>query len=248
MSKISSSPLSSDLTLSIVIPAYNEEKYIRRTLQSLQEQTYKKFELVVVDNCSNDTTAAIAQEFGARIVIEKQKGIGAARRAGFAHAKGDIIATTDADAMIKDKFWLEKIMTAFINDPDLVGYGGVFRLYSGPLTARLAARYGMYPLYWLAKIFSGKWLLIGPNFAVRRSAYLKTSGIDAQMSQGEDVDIAMKLAKFGKVKLVPYLVVYSSGRRFRHGLLSGLRSYGTYWTMKVFLHIDTQKKFEDIRE
>lgn len=97
----SSSVVSHGSTLSIVIPALNEEHGIRATIEQipvkeLEEMGYR-VEILVVDNASTDNTAQISRDAGARVVYQPLRGYGNAYRAGFAHATGDIIATGDAD-------------------------------------------------------------------------------------------------------------------------------------------------------
>jgi dolichol-phosphate hexosyltransferase len=87
--------------LSIVIPAMNEEEGIGDTLdiiplKALEEMGYPT-EVVVVDGESVDRTRDIAREKGARVVIEPRKGYGRAYKTGFEHARGEIVATGDAD-------------------------------------------------------------------------------------------------------------------------------------------------------
>lgn len=88
--------------ISIVIPALNEEKGIEKTIQSVSKETLEKMgyevQILVVDNGSHDGTGELARKAGAEVVIEPRRGYGRAYIAGFAQAKGDIIATADADA------------------------------------------------------------------------------------------------------------------------------------------------------
>lgn len=86
--------------VSVVIPAYNEERYLAACLTSLQKQTLKNFETIVVDNNSTDKTAEIARRFGAKVVKELKQGIIPARERGFREAKAEIIARTDADTIV----------------------------------------------------------------------------------------------------------------------------------------------------
>jgi len=89
-------------TLSIVIPALNEEEGISQTIVSIPLEKLKEMgfdtEIIVVDNGSIDQTAAKATSAGAKVIKELQKGYGRAYRAGFASAQGEIIATGDADS------------------------------------------------------------------------------------------------------------------------------------------------------
>lgn len=82
------------LTISVVIPCFNEEEGIAHVLQNLPEYID---EAIVVDNNSTDGTAEVAQSLGARVIHESRKGYGSAYQAGLPAATGDIIATVDGD-------------------------------------------------------------------------------------------------------------------------------------------------------
>ena len=231
--------------ITVVIPAYNEENFIKITLSSIADQTYKNFELIVVDNNSTDKTGEIARSFGARVILEKKKGVAEARQAGFMAAKGAIIITTDADTVVSSD-WVEKMMQGF-SDEKIVGFGGLNRLYSGPVGSRAAARY-LATVFWLIdRIASSGWNLLGSNFGVRKSAFEKIGGFNTDLTLGEDVDLSQRLKKIGKVKLDPGLLVYSSGRRFRNGLILGVITYAPSWFMRVVFKKDKFLFFPTIR-
>ena len=88
--------------VSIVIPAYNEELSIGKTIREIKETIKKikdyKFEIVVANNNSKDKTEEIAKKGGARVVFEGKQGYGYAYKKGLSEANGDIIITSDADA------------------------------------------------------------------------------------------------------------------------------------------------------
>ncbi|MBA7502774.1 putative glycosyltransferase [subsurface metagenome] len=88
-------------TISIVIPARNEKDGIEKTIRAIPKGELEKMgyevQILVVDNDSNDGTGELAKKAGADVVFEPRLGYGSAYKAGFAHAKGDIIATADAD-------------------------------------------------------------------------------------------------------------------------------------------------------
>lgn len=82
------------LTVSVVIPCFNEEHGIAAVLKSMPEYVDQ---VVVVDNNSTDETGRVAQELGAEVIFEHRKGYGNAYKAGFPQARGDIVATADGD-------------------------------------------------------------------------------------------------------------------------------------------------------
>src|SRR5665213_601864 len=88
-------------TLSVVIPALNEEIAIGRVIKDIPIEILNKMgynvEILVIDNGSKDKTPFIAREHGAKVIIQPIRGYGNAYKAGFANATGDIIATGDAD-------------------------------------------------------------------------------------------------------------------------------------------------------
>ena len=109
--------------ISVVIPAYNEAKYLPKCLESIIKQTFNNYEIIVVDNNSTDNTAWIARSFGARVVKEKIQGMIPARERGFREAKAEIIARTDADTVVT-KDWLEKIFRTFQTNPEVIALSG----------------------------------------------------------------------------------------------------------------------------
>jgi len=87
--------------ITVIIPALNEEKAIKRVLKSVPSKKLKKMgyetEVMVIDNGSKDKTKLRAMSNGARVIVQPVKGYGNAYKAGFANSTGDIIATGDAD-------------------------------------------------------------------------------------------------------------------------------------------------------
>lgn len=233
--------------VSVVIPAFNEEKFLASTLQSFLRQTHRQFELLVVDNGSTDRTREIAKGYGARIISEPQKGVGFARDTGFRQAGGEIVATTDADTIVPAD-WVEKILAAFQSEPNLVAFGGLYRLYSGPLLARFVVRY-LAALAWrLDRFFSGGWSLPGANLAVRKSVFLRAGGFKTSLKLSEDAELSQRLKHYGAVVLDPEFRVATSGRRFRHGLFVALATYApnvlarSIWKKEKFNRLPAVRK------
>jgi len=212
--------------VSVVIPAYNEEKYLGDCLWALQNQDYPadQFEVIVVDNASTDATAEIARQFGVRVLHEPIKGIARARQRGFEAARGEVIASTDADTVVPP-FWVGRIAAAFARDPDLGGlYGPVYWPDGRPHEQWIMK----YPVTW-ALAFSnrlGKTVWVGSNFAVRRDAFWRVGGFtgyDDTGLAGEDVYLSLRLSRVTRVVFDPDLVVYASSRRAREGYMNFLR-------------------------
>jgi glycosyltransferase involved in cell wall biosynthesis len=212
------------LAVSVIIPAFNEEKFLGNCLLSLKEQDFKDFEIIVVDNNSTDKTGEIAKKFGVILVSEKKQGVAFARNKGAKIAKGEILAFTDADTILP-KNWLSRIKEEFEKDKELIAFGGSCEFYSGPISARLASKFLLKPFLILDKFFSGGFNLMGCNMAIKREAFLKVGGFNEKLKLNEDVEISYRLRKMGKVKFDPNFKVKTSGRRFRHGLIFGIINY-----------------------
>lgn len=232
---------------SIVIPAWNEAKHIHKTLESINQQSFTDYELIVVDNNSTDGTSAEAKKYGAIVYLEKQKGVAFARQKGFMEAHGEVIVSTDADTL-HPKDWLEKIAKAFKNDSSLVALGGIAYLNSGPKTARFFAKYFYYPFVVIDKIFSGGWNLSGFSLAVRKDAFLKIGGFDTSLHIGEDIDLSKKLRSVGKVVLDKNIIVSVSGRRYKDGFLKGVWDYVPHFFSRIFLGKSPINTFRDVRD
>ena len=235
-----------DPLVTVVVPALNEEDFLSKNLQSIVTQNFKNFELIVVDNNSTDRTAVIARAYGAKVIFNQVKGVGAARQAGFMEARGKIIATTDADNILPPD-WLTRIVKEFDKDQKLVAFGGLFRLYSGPLSARIAVRYLTYPTFQFDKLITGNWSLIAQNMAVRRSASIKVGGLKS-IQIGEDADLSHRLANIGRVIIDPVTLVYPTGRRARHGLWYGIWSYAPNGITRMFFKKHKFDKLPTIRQ
>jgi glycosyltransferase involved in cell wall biosynthesis len=89
-----------DPLVTVVVAAYNGERFLRETLESLFAQDYDSFEAVFVDDGSQDGTAEIAKSFPVRYVRQENQGLPAARNAGIALAKGELVAFLDDDDIL----------------------------------------------------------------------------------------------------------------------------------------------------
>src|SRR5690348_2830874 len=86
--------------VSVLIPAYNSERWIDETLQSVAEQSYPQIEVIVVDDGSTDGTASIAADCGARVVRQRNSGPSVARNRALAESRGEYIQWLDADDVL----------------------------------------------------------------------------------------------------------------------------------------------------
>lgn len=207
--------------ISFVVPAYNEEKNLARTLTAIVEEIRSSgcvAEVIVVNNASTDSTGDVAASFPEVVIVhEPVKGLVQARRAGFQNATGKLVANVDADTIVT-RGWLNRVLQEFRNHPDLVALSGPYIYYDVPKSTRVAVRafyvvgFGFYVLNrFVLRVGS---MLQGGNFVVRRSALEAIGGYNPLFSfYGEDTDLARRLNAVGAVKFTFRLPALSSGRR-----------------------------------
>jgi glycosyltransferase involved in cell wall biosynthesis len=95
--------------ISVIIPTMNEAKYLGRLLDSIKNQTYQNYEVIVCDFKSSDSTTSIARKKGAIVITIREKGLSPARNAGISKAKGDILAFIDADIILSKKVFEDAV-------------------------------------------------------------------------------------------------------------------------------------------
>jgi glycosyltransferase involved in cell wall biosynthesis len=232
------------MKISVVMPTYNEEKYIKKCLDSLKDQDYKNYELIVVlNNCTDNTGSIVKKYKGIRIVEEKKKGVTYARQKGTLLATGEVIASVDADSFYP-KNWLSQIACNFKKDNILGLYGPVY-LESDSLFLRFMARY-VYTLFLRISSFLGKDNAAGINFAFRKDLYDKVNGYTLNLRSAEDIDLANKIGKFGKIKFDRELVVFTSDRKFKGRFFKSLFYHSKNY-IRMFLLKKKPKEMIDIR-
>lgn len=217
--------------VSVVIPAYNEEPIIGDCLRSLTfQETPDSFEVIVVDNRSTDNTGKVAMSFiellDIRVIREETPGRGAARKTGFAAAKGEIILSTDADAVLPVE-WIAMLTKTLHSDPKIVAVTGPARIEDcTPFKNWLLT--GLFRIYIrIDMTLKGYTCMNGFNFGIWKNAYEKAGGFDARNDAQEDMELTTRVRKLGKIGLADVSPVIS-GRRFRRGIFRAWWEY--IWT------------------
>jgi glycosyltransferase involved in cell wall biosynthesis len=109
--------------ISVIVPARNEEKYLGNCLEALSKQDYPNYEIIVIDNASNDSTSKVARKYTNKVFREEKVGLSYARTRGFKESRGEIIARTDADSRAPDD-WLTRINDIFSKNTRLIAVTG----------------------------------------------------------------------------------------------------------------------------
>jgi glycosyltransferase involved in cell wall biosynthesis len=235
-------------TISLVIPAFNEEAYLPACLDAVMRNVAgKAMEIIVVDNNSTDGTKAVIERYPAvTYAFEPEKGITRARQRGFLEAKGDILAYVDADTHPPDG-WIEQIWDRFAANPELACLSGPYSFYDlSGLRNKISTGWfvAARPLYGIIG-----YMMVGGNFAIRRDVLEKMGGFDQSIEfYGEDVDIAKRASKHGKMLFSPRFVMPTSGRRMKkQGFLKIAGIYFINYFSIVFRGKSATKEYEDIR-
>ncbi len=189
-------------TISVIIPCYNAEKSILRTLKALDKQTIKGYEVILADDGSADNTVEIAKSFRPKnfrliVLAEKHAGPAAQRNLGAEKAKGEILLFTDSDC-VPDKNWIEEMMKPF-TDKNTVGVSGTYRTLNNN---KLIARFEGYEIEKRhERIAKQKYTNFIGSFSAgyRKDIFKKFGGfsVDFKRADAEDPELSFKIAKAG---------------------------------------------------
>ena len=203
------------MKVSVVIPAYNEEKFIRKALKSVTNQLVDADEIIVVNNNSSDKTVEITRSFSVRIIDEKKQGMISARNTGFDNAKYDIIARIDADVQVPPD-WIQRIKRNF-EKKKIDALTGPLLLSDLKLVSKSILPSHIY-LESLRAISKGNRYLIGPQMSLTNDIWKKVRDIVSldDKKVHEDLDLSLKITKVGGI--IGYdrkLIVKGSARRMK---------------------------------
>jgi glycosyltransferase involved in cell wall biosynthesis len=230
------------MRLSVIVPAFNEERYLPRSLSSVRQAALafgdafpgETIEVIVVDNGSTDQTATVAREHGAMVIPEGRRGIAVARNTGAAAAHGEILVFLDADYRVLPSF-LARIAGRYADDASMAGAGVRVALEPteiDPITRSIAAG----ALLVLRRTRS-------MSFGVasfRRECFDALRGYDESLYALEDVEILQRLAsprhrRLGRYRVLSDVCVLASARGFfRGGALGMGRMLAAYTRMTLF--------------
>lgn len=186
------------LTLSIVIPVYNEEIHLEECLNAIANQTVMPDEVIVVDNNSTDKSVEIAQSYKfVKIVKEKKQGIHNARNKGFDSSKSDIIGRIDADSIIPSN-WVEHVKI-FYQDHNHNDYGLTGGCYFYNInTPRFAGWVQSQIAFRVNRLIMGHYILYGSNMAIPRQIWQKVRSKTCNLDNiHEDLDLAIHVHRGG---------------------------------------------------
>ena len=221
--------------ISIIIPAYNEESSIGLVLDALPQE--KIHEIIVVDNCSTDATARVAQEHGARVVKEPKKGYGSACRKGIDELDApDIVVFIDGDFSDFPEEIVLLIGPIEAGEKDFV-LGSRLIFPKSQLALLPQARYGNRLAILLIKLFfKYEFTDLGPFRAIRYSSLISLGMQDRDF--GWTVEMQIKAVRNGlRIHEVPVNYRKRIGISKITGTISGTIRAGTKIIYTIFKYL-----------
>ena len=191
--------------VSVIIPNYNYDSFLREAVDSVLSQTYERVEVVVVDDGSTDSSRDVIESYGGRIkgVFQSNRGVSAARNHGVSVSSGQLVAFLDADdAWMPEK--LERQVEA------LVASEGFDAVHVGVEEVDASGAHMTFALDGLSGEVANELLRLersvilggGSGILTTREAFDAVGGFDEQLSTSADWDFFYRIAKRGKVAFV----------------------------------------------
>jgi glycosyltransferase involved in cell wall biosynthesis len=199
--------------ISVIIPAYNEEKYLVRTLRSIADQTMTA-ELIVVANGCTDKTIEVALGYADRVFKIDKHNVALARNIGALNSKGDILVFLDADTRLSPNA-LQEISKQFSDDYA----AATLDAYPNAPRTKYQLVLSIKNLLHRTKLYAGSSGVI----ITHSNLFDKVHGFDPHLPIGENSMIIRQLKKFGKYCVVDNTYATTSTRRYeRWGLVRTL--------------------------
>lgn len=225
-------------SISIIVPAHNEEDYLGKTLAALNGQDYPEYEIVVIANGCTDRTAEVAQDKCHRLVTLKEKGLGISRNLGARLATGDLLVFLDADTLL-DPRALRIIAEQFTERHA----GGTLK--GQPDSSRFAYRL----IYWL-KNFIHRFVVRNGSSGVIicwKEDFMRVGGFDERLELRENSELIRRLKRFGTYKYIGATVATTSMRRYdRRGVWHIVWLWIKLWFLSLFTDL-SHRKYESVR-
>ena len=212
--------------ISVIVPAHNEEGYLRKTLQALKAQRYPRREIVVVANGCSDATAEVARNHCDRLIVISQKGISLSRNLGARMARGDILVFLDADTILQP-------------DALKVIAGEFTRKYAaGTLKARPdPPRWFYLFLYFFKNLMHQSRIHKGSVGVIIcwKDHFEAVGGFDESLHVMENSALIDKVQKYGKYRFVSQTFATTSMRRYeKKGFHQTVALWVKLWCRSLF--------------
>lgn len=224
------------MKVSVVIPVYNEEKYIKNCLDSLVVQTVAPGEIIVVDNNCTDKSIEIVKTYKNVVVVKEEiQGMIAARNRGFNCARYDIIAKTDGDTVLPEN-WVENIIKDFSTNPKVVGISMPLQMNDLAVSEKNNSLF--YLWMFIPRLLLGFYPTLGPSYALRKIDWeaIKNNLCQDEKVTHEDIDICLHLRKRGIIFHDRSNFIKTSARRLVNNPTSFFGEYVIRFIKMIYSH------------
>ncbi len=241
-------------SIAVIITVKNGQKTIEKCLDSVLESDCKNLEIIVVDDCSTDSTPEVLRKYGPKIRVitnEQNKGPAVSRNIAAASSKSEYFAFTDSDCIV-GKNWLMELFSS-LDDPKVAGAGGCQAMPEDE------TGFGRIISSFLSSMSFATEYLRAPqekcaitdhnpscNVMYKRDAFLQVGGFSQTLWTAEDVDLDYRIRKEGySLVFNPRAIVYHyrprslkefAEKMFRYGVAQGvmIRKYGFFRRVQYF--------------
>jgi glycosyltransferase involved in cell wall biosynthesis len=226
-------------TISVIIPAHNEEDYIGLTLDALSRQNYPHFEVIVVANGCTDRTVEIASKNCDRLIVLSDKSLGVSRNLGAKLARGKVLMFLDADTVLEpgaldivaNKFTREYAAGTFKGRPDD------------------CERFSFRAIYAVKNFIHASSLHRGSSGVILcwKNDFLATHGFDEGLQVRENSELIRRLTRFGKYRYIGETAATTSMRRYQTSGTGKMVFYWfKLWLQSLFFDLH-HKQYETVR-
>ena len=189
----------SEYKFSVIIPAHNEEKYIKKCIcgicRAAKAAAPDKVQIIVVANRCTDRTAEIAARCGAEVIGNYDRHISRIRNAGAARARGEIIVTVDADSVMTKGSLCE--IRSMLSSGKYIGGGSNMKFSRMSLGIAVSAVY--IAAHLLPRFIKNRSMLSGGMFWCKKADFDAIGGFDTELVSMEDMDFAERLSRYGRL-------------------------------------------------
>lgn len=189
---------------SVVIPLYNKEKSIKSTLESVLNQSFPEFEILVVNDGSNDNSKDVVLSLSdsrIRLINKENGGVSSARNTGIENANYEWIAFLDGDDLYHENF-LENIHYLINSYPQAEVYFTGFAQINSKTTYKSVHSFpgeGYIDNYFKAVNLIGKTIISSSSVVIKKSRLKSVNGFNTKLTRGEDLDLWERLSKSSKM-------------------------------------------------
>ena len=220
--------------ISVIIPAYNEEKYVEKTFLSIKNQSFRDYQIILVANGCTDKTIEVAKKYADRIFNINISNASFARNIGAQHAAGDILVFLDADTRLAENA-LEEMSSQFNNDT------AVATMHAHPNESKFFFR-----IINSAKNFLHSYGLYAGSSGViitSKELFHAVGGFNVSKHIAETSSFIKKLKEFGEYSVISNTNAVTSTRRYEQW---GVMRTAFFWIVNRWI-FGRDVKYEAVR-